>query len=336
MPATIGICLATFNGARFLQAQLDSIAAQTHRGWKLYVRDDGSNDGTGECVAAFAARHPDRVVVIRDGLGRLGPLANFARLMEIVPEPYVAFSDQDDVWRPARLARSLSRLRALEARVPAGTPAMVHADRRLIDARGAEIAPSYWRSRGLDAARFDFGSCLSFCLAAGSTMLVNRPLLDLAVPVPPAARMHDCWVELLAHAFGVVDAIDEIALDHRRHGKNASGPGTDNDSRRARRWHARALRLWRGRSVQRRIAAACLAQAAALLRHHGPALPASKRRQLEAFVSLPAQSFAARARTLSKVGAMGPGPVRMLAFAALATGHALPAPACAEAGRGKN
>ena len=54
MTATIGICLATFNGARFLAAQLDSIAAQSFTDWHLYARDDGSVDGTLEILADFA------------------------------------------------------------------------------------------------------------------------------------------------------------------------------------------------------------------------------------------------------------------------------------------
>lgn len=78
-------------------------------------------------------------MVIQDGLGRLRARANFARLKAQVADSYIAFSDQDDIWWPAKLVRALARLRALEAEQAPGTPAMVHADRRLINAAGAAI-----------------------------------------------------------------------------------------------------------------------------------------------------------------------------------------------------
>lgn len=319
MTATIGILLATFNGARYLPAQLQSIAAQTHRDWHLTVRDDGSDDDTPAILAAFARAHPGRVTVVRDDRGRLGPLGNFNRLLGMAREPYLAFADQDDVWRPRKLARALLRIRALEAAQPAGRPCLVHADRAVVDAAGGQIAPSYWRSRGLGPADFgSFESHLAFCMAAGSAMLVNRPLADLAHPVPSAARMYDCWIELVAHAFGAVAWIDEIALDHRRHGANASGSAGDNSSRGARRPLARAWRLLRNIAVQRDVQATYFRQADAFRRLHGARLGTEKLGNLERFLSLPGRALPRRVHDLMKSGSAPPGMARTLVFATLA------------------
>ena len=326
MGMTIGILMATFNGARFLGAQLASIAAQTHRDWHLHVRDDGSTDATPEILAAFARAHPGRVTLHRDDHGRLGARGNFARLMGAAGEPYIAFSDQDDVWHADRLARGLARLRALEAAMAPGTPCLVHSDRRVIDAGGAERAASFWRSRGIGPS--DFGALeahYAFPVAAGSTMLLNRALLDLARPVPSGARMYDSWVELVALAFGAVAPIDAPLVDHRRHGGNATGPAADNDSARARRPLARLLRLLRNLDRQRAVYAACFDQASALLARHGGDLPEGERRRLEAFLALPDQGFPGRLRTVAATGTAPPGRGRGLVLAWLSGGVVPPA-----------
>lgn len=325
MTATIGILLATCNGARFLPAQLRSIAAQTHTDWHLTVRDDASDDDTPAILAAFARTHRGKVTIVRDDLGRLGALGNFDRLIGISRQRYLAFSDQDDVWRPDKLARALTRMRALEAAQPAGTPCLVHADRAVIDEAGRPVAPSYWQSRGIRPADFPrFESHLAFCVAAGSAMLVNRPLADLVHPIPAGARMYDCWIELVAHAFGAVAWIDEIALDHRRHGANTSGSSGDNTSPAARMPWARAWRLLSNTERQREIYAGYFAQAAAFRRQHGIALSADMGRRLDLFLSLPQRGPLARLGALRRCRAAPPGPYRTLALAVLSGGLAWP------------
>ncbi len=70
--ANIDILLATYNGAAFLEARLDLILAQTHKNWRLVIRDDGSTDKTPEILEAFRARHQEKVVILEDEAGNLG------------------------------------------------------------------------------------------------------------------------------------------------------------------------------------------------------------------------------------------------------------------------
>src|SRR4051812_35853596 len=98
----VDILMATYNGAGYLREQLDSIADQTHRNWRLVVRDDGSTDKTKDILAAFAAAHPGKVKIIDDGKRKLGSGQNFAALMQEAANDravkYIMFSDQDDIW----------------------------------------------------------------------------------------------------------------------------------------------------------------------------------------------------------------------------------------------
>ena len=48
--STVGIVLAVHNGAAYLEEQVESIRAQTHEKWRLWIRDDGSTDDTAELV----------------------------------------------------------------------------------------------------------------------------------------------------------------------------------------------------------------------------------------------------------------------------------------------
>lgn len=321
MTATIGILLATFNGAQFLQEQLDSIAAQSFEDWHLYARDDGSEDETGELLEDFALLHADRVTLLQDGDGRLGAAANFARLMATVKEPYIAFSDQDDVWHRTKLAVTLARLRILEADHGMHTPLMVHADRRLIDAEGREVTPSYWTSRRIRPHQFCYlESHYAFCFAAGSTMLINQPLSDLAQRVPRGARMHDCWVELVAHAFGCVGWLEHPVLDHRRHGANTSGARIESDAPEARTFLRRAWRLFSDIDRQKAVYQGYFRQAEAFRQAFGDSLIPAERARLEAFLAIPGQPVLQRLASLLQSGCAPPGVLRSLILVWLSAG----------------
>ena len=109
---TIAILLSTYNGARFLQAQLNSFLAQTHEDWALHWRDDGSTDETVEIMRGFAAKvGPERCIESPSSGPHLGASPSFLTLLrENMHADAVAFSDQDDVWLPEKLAAALEML----------------------------------------------------------------------------------------------------------------------------------------------------------------------------------------------------------------------------------
>src|SRR4051812_17314881 len=102
--AAVSIALATYNGARYLHAQLDSLLAQTLKPEELVVGDDGSNDETLTILKDFAltAPFPTRIQV---NAARLGYADNFLATAARCSSPLIAFCDQDDVWMPTKLQR---------------------------------------------------------------------------------------------------------------------------------------------------------------------------------------------------------------------------------------
>ncbi len=314
---TIEILLATYNGAARLDAQLASIAAQSHGDWRLLARDDGSTDATPARLRAFAEAHPGRVTLLEDRRGNLGARGNFGALLEAVRAPYAAFADQDDLWRPHRLATGLAEMRALEADHGARTPLMVVTDRRVIDAEGREIAPSHWRLLGhAPETKTGLADFLALPVAPGNSMLVNAALAARAAPIPAAALMHDTWVELVAWALGRARYLPEVTVDHIRHGGNVTASRRYGPRRYLRRAVRLAGNLARHRGVYRRF----LAQGAALLARHGEEMAPADRAALARFVALGEAGALARARAVRREGYFT-GWERKLAFVLLGPGR---------------
>ena len=115
----IAILLCTFNGARFLPAQLSSYGSQTWRDWRLFASDDGSSDQTAAILAQYQKTLGSNQVQIRSG-PRRGFVTNFLSLVcdPSIDADYYAYSDQDDIWEPEKLARAIEVLQQTPPHVP--------------------------------------------------------------------------------------------------------------------------------------------------------------------------------------------------------------------------
>jgi glycosyltransferase involved in cell wall biosynthesis len=215
--AHVAILMGTRDGARFLRAQLETIAAQSHRDWRLVASDDGSTDATRAILAAFRAEQGPERVEIRTGPCQ-GFAANFLRLAGdpgIRAEHY-AFADQDDLWDEDRLARGIARLGGLDPAVPALTGGRT----RLIDEAGAPcgLSPEF-------RAPPSFENALVQSIAGGNTMLFNAAAKRLFEAVPDVAVVaHDWWAyQLVSGAGGTVIYDPAPAVAYRQHPANLIG-----------------------------------------------------------------------------------------------------------------
>lgn len=105
----VEVLMVTYNGARLLPAQIESLLAQSHGNWRLLLHDDGSQDATAQLVADYALRYPEQIIVLRDGVACGGAKYNFAHLMAHASADYIMFADQDDIWLPDKMKDSLQR-----------------------------------------------------------------------------------------------------------------------------------------------------------------------------------------------------------------------------------
>lgn len=291
---TIDILLATYNGEPFLEVQLDSLLAQTYRGWRLLVRDDSSSDGTKEILENYRSRHPDLIMIIPSDGQNLGVCGNFSRLLEQTDAPYVMFCDQDDVWLPDKIETTLTKIRGLERQYGESAPLLIHTDLIVVDAQLTVIGKSLWRYQSTAPQRMTkLNRVLMQNFATGCTVMINRALRDLAMPIPKQALMHDWWLVLVATAFGWVAAVANPTVLYRQHVRNNIG---------AMHWNLldKVQVLFVRKRRQAAIAqldavmASLEGQATAFVDRYEERLSSAERRMLHAFSSLRSRNFIMR------------------------------------------
>lgn len=223
--ADLVIVLSSFNGRQFIRDQINSIRRQTYPDWTLLVRDDGSSDDTVAIVESLAEEDA-RIRLLRDSNGNLGPPASFGMLLTQSLDSgarYVAIADQDDVWLPSKLAREMELLRDQEAALGPATPLLVHSDLAVVREDLSLLHRSFLEFQGI---RHQSHAALPRLLiqnfVTGSTVVLNRALLEIGVPVPPVI-MHDWWLGLCAAALGQLLYLPEATVLYRQHGSNAQG-----------------------------------------------------------------------------------------------------------------
>lgn len=220
----LAILLATYQGERYLRAQLDSLTAQTRADWKAFVHDDGSRDGTMDILREYAQRDPERFCLI-DAPSTGGAKSNFLFLTAQVQAPYYLYCDQDDVWLPDKIERTMDRMRELESRQGKDRPCLVHTELKVVDASLRPISSRLSEYQGIEPERLTLGRLLVQNVVTGCTMMVNRPLRDAMIRCadPGAIRMHDWWAALIAMRFGGIGFLPEPTILYRQHGGNSVG-----------------------------------------------------------------------------------------------------------------
>ena len=220
--ALIDVVLPTYQGVAYLEAQLASIHAQTLRPARVLLRDDGSSDGTLELISQLQERYGAWLQVLPAD-GNLGCTANVSRLLGATTAPYVALSDQDDLWLPQKLEQALAVIQRLEVRLGTETPLLVHSDLELVDAQAQTLGCHYWYKQRLDPQRTAPSDLALTNVVTGCTALCNRALLMKALPLPAQALMHDWWLALVASSFGEIGLVEQPGVLYRQHGSNVLG-----------------------------------------------------------------------------------------------------------------
>ncbi|NNU81989.1 glycosyltransferase family 2 protein [Halovulum dunhuangense] len=257
------VLLSTWNGEKFLEEQLDSIFSQDFGGTiSILARDDGSSDATVEILRSYG---PERIrVVVGENLG---PARSFLTLLEWAKDieaEYYALSDQDDVWKPQKIAR------AIECLQRSGSGFYCSA----LDLVDEELRPL---SRYRHAGDQSLASTLIGNYATGCTCVMDREFLEhLRFPVRSSQiLMHDWWLSLTASANGSVRYDNESHILYRQHGANHVGLRS-----------SVAGVLERGlKALRRSRSSSCLSQAQEFKAAYGADLPADASRMLAEFLN---------------------------------------------------
>jgi glycosyltransferase involved in cell wall biosynthesis len=278
----IEVLLATYNGAKFIREQIESLLTQDYDNLTVLARDDASADGTPDILREYERRYPNRFKLVDASPINTGFLNNFLCLVRASTAPYVCFCDQDDIWLPDKVSKTKAVLNELEQRWGSDIPLLVFTDLRVVDEDLNILHPSFWKCMNIDPRQIhNFSRLLACTVVTGCTMMSNRRLLDLASVMPKGASVHDRWIGLLAAAMGRTAFVREQTVLYRQHGRNAIGLGKRGVPRTVRQ---RIRDFPASARSQVKVWQAWQADAAALIRIHGTELPPGIRRLLEAFV----------------------------------------------------
>lgn len=206
----VSVCVATYNGAAFLEQQLVSIASQLRANDELIISDDASKDKTIAICELVKTNFPNINFLIVSG-PKLGVSKNFENAILVSTGDYIFLSDQDDVWLPEKLSTFLQ--------------ALSHSDFVLSN---AYIVDSSLNMNSLDIlfknkASLGFFKNILSNNYIGCCLAFRRQILAYALPFPANIPMHDWWLGLIASAFNrKIFYIDQPLLLYRRHGGNLS------------------------------------------------------------------------------------------------------------------
>jgi len=215
------ILMATYNGAAYLECQLESIQNQTFQNWELLIRDDGSTDASTEIIDRYCKNDPRIKRIDRISHENEGPRENFKQLLDHALDHSASlfmFCDQDDYWHPDKIQKILDKASAEDG------PCLVYSDIELVNFELATLNIPYCFEPATDVGnKAMLLSLLSLNHIPGCSIAINRALAEIANPIPDVAIMHDWWLALTAAACGKLLFIDEKLIKYRQHSENTVG-----------------------------------------------------------------------------------------------------------------
>lgn len=214
----ISVCMATYNGARFIKEQIDSILLQLGADDELIVSDDGSTDGTLEILAEYMAvdgrvkvLHHEKnpaYAKIRHSRNFYYATDNFENALRHASGDYIFLSDQDDVWVECKIQKMIEKLQNFD---------LVMSNFSIIDENGQVVREKFYAHAPISRKLIKNIVGSNFL---GSAMAFNRAALERALPFPKNLLGHDLWIGCLNCKNGVF--LDEPLHFYRRYNSNVS------------------------------------------------------------------------------------------------------------------
>jgi len=206
----ISIAMATYNGEKYLEEQLDSIYAQTYKNIEVIVTDDCSTDKTVEILEQYSKSHGLKYYVNEENLGFV---KNFEKAITLCKGEYIALSDQDDIWETDKIYTLYQYMK---------DALLIHSDALLIDDAGDVIEPSYTQNSHKvlrkDIIEYFFNNDVTGC-----TMMFSRKLLSMILPIPENIIAHDWWIAIQAKQQGKITYVPGARVRYRQHQNNQIG-----------------------------------------------------------------------------------------------------------------
>jgi glycosyltransferase involved in cell wall biosynthesis len=202
--------MATYNGARFIRQQIDSIVSQLKADDELVISDDGSTDDT---VSIILSYNDKRLILVNTDRSSGTPAKNFEKTIHHCTGDLIFLADQDDVWMQHKVVTMLKFLEKYD---------LVLSDCLVINEQNQILLNSFFAQQ---KSRRGFTQNLIRNSYMGCCMAFKRKVLQHILPFPQGLRIHDQWIGLIAEKNYNVFFIEEPLVQYRRHDKNYSLTG---------------------------------------------------------------------------------------------------------------
>ena len=212
---TVTVLLATYNGERYLEEQLDSLLAQENILLKILVRDDGSKDNTRNILNEYAHRHSNIKVLLGDNCGAeesFNRLCKYA--LQAYHSDYYAFCDQDDIWDKDKLSIAVNSLKGYSHSVPA----LYFSNLLMVDENLTPLGMMYKNGE----VKLSKQMALTQIFTYGCTCVFNQKALEIYCLCDNNLVHHDNWIYVLCKLLGHVVYDRESHLRYRQHPRNLS------------------------------------------------------------------------------------------------------------------
>jgi glycosyltransferase involved in cell wall biosynthesis len=206
---SISVCLATYNGSKFIRLQIDSILKQLKGNDELIIVDDASNDNTVSIIESYDCK----IIRLYVNQYNLGPASAFNRALSSATGDLIFLSDQDDVWHPNKVSYLRNLFNILDADL------IVH-DAIIIN-KGVISENTLFE---LNQSRSGIFKNMYRNTYTGCCMAFRRKILNNILPISSNIGLfHDAWIGLLSEIYEFkVLFVNEPLINFIRHGSNAS------------------------------------------------------------------------------------------------------------------
>lgn len=208
MSMKVSVCIAVYNGSRYLIPQLESILNQLKKDDELIVIDDYSSDSSTKIIENL----DDPRIFLHTNTKNLGPQKTFERAIYLASGDVIFFSDQDDVWLPNKVAMFIEVFHHMR-------PSAVVSDASIIDENDFVLVESFFKYRNSGPGlvkNFVRNTYLGCCMA------IDKRAKDWILPFPNGITQHDEWIGLVCDFMDRVIFLDQPLTLYRRHSSNTS------------------------------------------------------------------------------------------------------------------
>jgi glycosyltransferase involved in cell wall biosynthesis len=211
---SVSVCMATYNGEKYLSRQLRSILEQLADDDEVIVVDDCSTDGTVEAVKRLG----DRRIAVHVNDRNRGEVFSFGQAIRLARNDFLFLSDQDDIWIPGRVSLMQRRLVEAGASVVSSNFEWITASEEPIDVPYGGVASRDSRRHLKNIIDIFIGKTNYF----GCAMAFRREFVEVVAPIPSFVESHDLWIALASNLARSNVHVDEKTLLKRKHANNAT------------------------------------------------------------------------------------------------------------------